>query len=171
MADDEQNEDATEEASGGGKGKLIGIVAVVALLAAGAGFAGATFMTPPADDSDEMAEADPDAEDAEESESSDADRVVVALKPFTVNLRGGGGGRMLRLEVQVEIAAKHAEAFELKKPVLRDAVLTLVSDQTYADLEGLDGKTHLRDVLLRRLNAVLDKVRIERVYFTDFVVQ
>ncbi|MCA9572136.1 MAG: flagellar basal body-associated FliL family protein, partial [Myxococcales bacterium] len=115
-----------------------------------------------------------DAEGAVEGEGGKAegpDRIVVPLKPFTVNLRGGGGGRMLRLEVQLEVASKHAEAIEKQKPVLRDAVLTLVSDQTYADLEGLDGKTHLRDALLRRLNGVLDGVRIQRLYFTDFVVQ
>jgi flagellar FliL protein len=172
MADEQETEGGTEEAPSGGKGKLIGIVAVVALVAAAAGYGGATFMATPAEPapSEELADAGAEGEEMDEG-SSKMERTVVALKPFTVNLRGGGGGRMLRLEVQLEIDSKHAEAFELKKPVLRDAVLTLVSDQTYADLEGLDGKTHLRDALLRRLNAVLEDIRIQRVYFTDFVVQ
>lgn len=177
MADDEKKDEAAaEESGGGGKGKLIAIVGVVALLAAGAGFGAATFLggeeAAPAPDPDPLADLEEPLEDEGGSkEPNSAARVVVPLKPFTVNLRGGGGGRMLRLEVQVEVAEHNQEALEAKKPVLRDAVLTLVSDQTYADLEGLDGKTHLRDALLRRLNGVLDDIRIQRIYFTDFVVQ
>lgn len=176
MADDDKKEEATED-SGGGKGKLIAMVGGVALLAAGAGFGAATFLggssdTTPVAEEDPLAELEDPIDDEGGSKEPDGPgRIVVPLKPFTVNLRGGGGGRMLRLEVQVEVAKRHEEAIEAKKPVLRDAVLTLVSDQTYADLEGLDGKTHLRDALLRRLNGVLDDIRIQRIYFTDFVVQ
>ncbi len=172
MADEEKAEEVTPEEGGGGKGKLIGIVAVVGLLGAAGGYAGATFLAAPAVAAPE-GEALAEAEDGEEgtSEPEATGRAVVPLKPFTVNLRGGGGGRMLRLELQLEVDEKHVETLEKRKPVLRDAILTLVSDQTYADLEGLDGKTHLRDVLLRRLNGVLDGMRIQRIYFTDFVVQ
>jgi flagellar FliL protein len=99
-------------------------------------------------------------------------RSVVSLGTFTVNLRGSGGGRVLRAEVQVEVAAREAEAVDTYKPVLRDAVITLASDFTYADLEGVDGKTHLRDELLGRLNTVLEgKPTVDRLYFTEFVVQ
>ena len=56
-------------------------------------------------------------------------------------------------------------------PLLRDSIITLASDYTYAELEGLEGKTRLRDELLGRLNSLLDGARIERVYFTQFVVQ
>ncbi|MCP4496703.1 MAG: flagellar basal body protein FliL, partial [Phycisphaeraceae bacterium] len=35
----------------------------------------------------------------------------------------------------------------------------------------LDGKTRLRDELLGRINTVLGTVRVDRIYFTQFVVQ
>ncbi|MEQ1504720.1 MAG: flagellar basal body-associated FliL family protein [Myxococcota bacterium] len=99
-------------------------------------------------------------------------RAVVNLGTFTVNLRGSGGGRVLRTEVQVEVAGKDEASVEEKKPQLRDAVITLASDFTYGDLEGVDGKTHLRDELLGRLNTLLEgKPNVGRVYFTEFVVQ
>jgi flagellar protein FliL len=99
-------------------------------------------------------------------------RSVVNLGTFTVNLRGSGGGRVLRTEVQVEVAARDADTVDTYKPVLRDAVIALASDFTYADLEGIDGKTHLRDELLGRLNTVLEgKPAVDRLYFTEFVVQ
>ncbi|MCA9489855.1 MAG: flagellar basal body-associated FliL family protein [Myxococcales bacterium] len=99
-------------------------------------------------------------------------RSVVNLGAFTVNLRGSGGGRLLRAEVQLEVENRQLEAVESNKPPLRDAVLTLASDYTYADLEGVDGKTHLRDEMLARVNGVLDdRAQIKRVYFTEFIVQ
>ncbi len=159
----------TEEEASGGKGRLIAAAAVVGalILGLGGGFAASSMMGGGEDAA--LNGLDEDAMAALEEAS--VERMVHPLEPFTLNLRGGGGGRMLRLEVHLEIAAADAEAITERDAVLRDAVLALASDQTYADLEGLDGKTYLRDELLRRLNAVLDGPRIERVYFTDFVVQ
>lgn len=99
-------------------------------------------------------------------------RSVVNLGAFTVNLRGSGGGRLLRAEVQLEVENRELDAVENQKPPLRDAVLTLASDYTFADLEGVDGKTHLRDEVLARVNGVLeDRAQVKRVYFTEFIVQ
>ena len=75
------------------------------------------------------------------------------------------------MEVQVEIDSGQVEMIEEQTPLLRDAVLTLASDYTFADLEGLDGKTRFRDELLTRLNGALSTPSIKRIYFTKFVVQ
>jgi len=99
------------------------------------------------------------------------ERIVFSLESFNVNLRGAGGGRVLRMEVQLEIRQKDEQHIQRAVPRLRDGVLTLASDYTFADLEGLDGKTRLRDEMHGRLNKLLDYGRIERVYFTEFVVQ
>lgn len=96
---------------------------------------------------------------------------VATLGDFTVNLRGSAGGRILRMEVQVEGDAELPTVVEERKAQLRDGVLTLASDYTYPDLEGIDGKTRLRDEMHGRLNALLGGNRIQRVYFTEFVVQ
>jgi hypothetical protein len=99
-------------------------------------------------------------------------RAVVNLGTFTVNLRGSGGGRVLRTEVQVEVDGADESVVDENMAVLRDAVITLASDFTFADLEGVDGKTHLRDELLGRLNSVTSRApEVGRVYFTEFVVQ
>lgn len=99
-------------------------------------------------------------------------RAVVNLGTFTVNLRGSGGGRVLRTEVQVEVDGADETVVTDKKAVLRDAVISLASDFTFGDLEGIDGKTHLRDELLGRLNSVTSsQPEVGRVYFTEFVVQ
>lgn len=138
------------------------------ILGGGAGFAGASFGGGGDDeDGDDKA----GAEGAGEAEDGEEKRVVHSLGLFTINLRGTGGGRVLRMEVQVEAGAIAVAAVENEHAKLRDSVITLVSDYSYAEVEGLDGKTRLRDELLTRMNAMLGKNRLERVYFTEFVVQ
>jgi flagellar FliL protein len=97
--------------------------------------------------------------------------VVVSLEEFAVNLRESGGGRVLQMTVQVE-ATPILEATILgRKAQIRDAVLLLASDYSYTELEGMEGKMRLRDEVLVRINGVLTPDRVERVYFTQFLVQ
>jgi flagellar basal body-associated protein FliL len=99
------------------------------------------------------------------------DNVVTNLGTFTVNLRGSGGGRIVRLEVQLDSDAEAAADLGARTPQLRDSVITAVSDYTWAELEGVDGKTRLRDELLARVNGVAAPSEVHRLYFTQFVVQ
>jgi flagellar protein FliL len=191
--------DQEKAAPARGRGMMMAIVGVVVLLAGGGG-AAYYFMSGSSggahgEEGEEVAEGghgeeagghgEPAADDghggggaAKKDEGPSltsmlpSNRAVVNLGTFTVNLRGSGGGRVLRTEVQLEVASRDSAAVEGYQPVLRDAVITLASDFTYADIEGVDGKSHLRDELLGRLNTVLDgKPSIDRVYFTEFVVQ
>lgn len=165
--DDEDDEYIVQSDGGGSNMMMTLIVGVVGfLLGAGAGFGGAMFLA-------EEPECETVAEDGELAEAGPAsdERVMHSLGRFTVNLRGTGGGRVLRMEVQVEIDSGQLETIEAKTPLLRDAVLTLASDYTFGDLEGLDGKMRFRDELLTRLNSALSASTIRRIYFTEFVVQ
>lgn len=108
---------------------------------------------------------------AEGIEGAAGASVITNLGAFTVNLRGSGGGRVLRLEVQVDTDAAVAELVTQRAPELRDSVILAVSDYTWSELEGVDGKTRLRDELLTRLNGVVAPRAIHRLYFTQFVVQ
>jgi len=167
MADAEEVE---EDGGGGSNKKMLAIVGVVALLVGGGGGYGAAIALGGSDAPEEGEEVVEGEED--QPVAAKKTRQVESLERFTVNLRGTGGGRVLRLEVQVEVDEEDLATVTEKKPVLRDAVLTLASDYTYADLEGIDGKMRLRDELLARLNTSLeDAASVRRVYFTEFVVQ
>ncbi len=96
---------------------------------------------------------------------------VTNIGTFTVNLRGSGGGRVLRVEVQVETKAAHAESVTAKSAQIRDSIITAVSDYTWSELEGTDGKVRLRDELLTRVNGITAPTVVDRLYFTQFVVQ
>jgi len=96
---------------------------------------------------------------------------ITSLGTFTVNLRGTGGGRVLRLEVQVEGPGAQAAAITARSPQIRDSIITAVSDYTWSELEGAGGKTRLRDELFARVNGAAAPSVVERIYFTQFVVQ
>jgi len=96
---------------------------------------------------------------------------VTNIGAFTVNLRGGAGGRVLRLEVQIETPSGQAAELTTHSAQLRDSIITAVSDYTWAEIEGAEGKTRLRDELVTRVNGVIAPASIGRLYFTQFVIQ
>jgi len=96
---------------------------------------------------------------------------LIELGAFTVNLRGAGGGRVARIELQLESTNAQAEAIKTATPKLRDTVITALSDYTWSELEGTDGKARLRDELLARVNGDSAPSVITHLYFTQFVVQ
>lgn len=149
------------------KGTIIAALGAL-IVGAGAGFGGATAMAPAPTADDCVAEAM--MEEGQEKTKT-GERAIHSLSSFTVNLRGAGGGRVLRMEVQVEIDDAEVETIKDSTPRLRDATLTLASDYSYDDLEGLDGKMRFRDELMARLNKALTVPSIRRIYFTQFVVQ
>jgi flagellar basal body-associated protein FliL len=166
MIEDEGLEEVDYKPRGNGM-KFAAIAFVAFLIGGAAGFAG-SGMDPFGAEAATPGDSDSTDEGAEELYEDD--RKIVPLEPFTVNLRGSGGGRVLRLEVQLEINGSDSERVAKATPRLRDAVLSLASDYTYTEIEGIDGKMHFRDELLGRLNRMLEGPRIQRIYFTEFVV-
>ncbi len=151
---------------------ILGLLATL-ILGAGVGF-GASSMLGGSDAPPARRLNDEDVEEDELAglEDVDAERGIYPLGLFTVNLRGVGGGRVLRMEIDLELKLDVVDNMEDRKAGLRDAVIKLVSDYSYTDVEGLDGKLRLQDDLLRDLNKYMGKrARIERVYFSQFVVQ
>jgi flagellar basal body-associated protein FliL len=152
---------------------ILGFAATL-ILGAGVGFGASSMLggsgSPPSRSS--MNDDDIERDELPELEDVDADRGIYPLGLFTVNLRGVAGGRVLRMEIDLELKLNVVDTMEDRKAGLRDAVIKLVSDYSYTDVEGLDGKLRLQDDLLRDLNKYMGrKARIERVYFSQFVVQ
>ncbi len=154
---------------------ILGFAATL-ILGVGIGFGGSMFTggdSPPASTPEEESSSSASSSDnpPEEGEFRDG-RGIYPLGLFTVNLRGIGGGKVLRMEIDLELKASKLDTLEDKKAGLRDRVIKLVSDYHYQDVEGLDGKQRLQDDLLATMNKYMGKkARIERVYFSQFVVQ
>jgi len=110
----------------------------------------------------------------EQAAQEDAMKVVFPLKSFIVNLfdKKGGAKRYLKLSMELEVAGEEERlAVEKHTPQLRDIILILLSSRSFKDINTMEGKLELKQVLLSRMNRVLGEGIVHRVYFTEFVVQ
>lgn len=156
-------------AASGGKrrGKLLLVLVVLAVVAAAGGAAFLAGLVPhtggPA--------AEPEAQPAPAAPGLQAG-AMRQLDPFLANLADEGGTRYLKMSLQVEfVGAEPPAHFDLRMAHVRDAVLTLVTSKTFADIRTSEGKERLREDLIDRMNHVLRADAVKSVYFTEFIVQ
>lgn len=97
---------------------------------------------------------------------------LVELEEFVVNITDEKQTRYLKVAVTMETANKQAKKeVEDRLPQVRDAIIFQISGKTYDELRDLQGKKQLQAELIKSLNELLDEGRIERLFFTEFVVQ
>ena len=106
------------------------------------------------------------------SESSPAMGPGYTFDTFIVNVAGTGGRRYLKCTITVEFD-KNAGVNEAgtKVPLMRDAVIDILSSKTLEDLEPGPMRNALRDELVATISSVIIKARVTRVFFNEFVVQ
>lgn len=95
---------------------------------------------------------------------------LFSLDPFVVNL--SEPGRYLKVTMQFELSDPGAEPMVTQKvPILRDAIITLISSQPYEFVSSAEGKLEIKDEILLRANNVMGREVFRNLYFTDFVMQ
>jgi flagellar FliL protein len=101
--------------------------------------------------------------------------VVITIWPmeaFIINIAETNGERYLKIVVQLEVSDPDVvKELDQLKPRLRDSILDLLTPKTYKELMDLTGKQRLREEIAGRINNILQRGKVTKVYFTDFVVQ
>jgi flagellar FliL protein len=160
MADEEDN------GSGGGKSKMMIIViigVVVLLVAVGV----AAYLL-----GSKSAQSAPVAAEVEETEKVEGVGPMVDVTDFIINILDKNETRYLKAAITLELDNDETviEVNE-RMPQIRDSVLLLVGNKTFAELNDLQGKLQLRAEIIVRLNKLLKKGKVKGIYFTEFVVQ
>jgi flagellar FliL protein len=101
---------------------------------------------------------------------ADANTVVTPLGDFSVNLKEAATMRILQMSISVECETSVEATITEKTPEIRNAILMFTSEYTVNSLTGLEGKMDLRDEIQLRINAIIKPHRVERVYFTKFII-
>jgi len=155
----------TEEA-GGSKTKMMVIIAVSVVLLIGAGIGAYLFF------SSDNKPLTPEQEQAQLERQAKEVGPMVDLESFIVNILDQGEVRYLKAAITLEAdtAATAAELVQ-RMPQIKDAILLLIGNKTFAELSDLQGRLQLRAELLNRINSLLLVGKVKRIYFTDFVVQ
>jgi len=100
------------------------------------------------------------------------------MDTLIVNLADHGGKRYLRVTMELELkpnekvdAAEIKEEIEMRLAQLRDTILMILPTKQYAEISTTPGKIAVRDEIISKLNTLLKKGQIAKIFFTEFVVQ
>ncbi len=97
---------------------------------------------------------------------------VYAIKDIVINPAGTGGSRFLSVSFGFELASNQLAAeFERRELLVRDALITIMSSKTVAQLTDAKQKEITRYQIKKRLSQLLNTEDLTAVYYTDFVLQ
>ncbi|MDF2153737.1 flagellar basal body-associated protein FliL [Vibrio sp. CAU 1672] len=156
------------DAPKGKKKLLIIIIAVVLLLGGGAG---AFFFM----GSDEPAQAE--ASKAEQpAPAGEPIAYVNIAQPFVFNVTGDRRDRLIQIKAQLMVRGSENENLaRYHSPLIESSLLSTFASATVDQLRSPTGRVELRDRatedIKASLNAAVGKPVIEKVLFTDFVIQ
>lgn len=170
------------------KGKLFLMIGLVVVLIAGGG--GGFYLWSKSRAADENAESKTKGksdskkkknadEESGESDSAETDlpddadvKHVFELQPFIVNLSDVDSARYLRMTVSLGVGEEGGEKPDpLFLTRVKNAMLTVLTTKKSEDVLSVEGKTKLRQELLKAAQAASEKPRVEAIYITDFIVQ
>lgn len=98
--------------------------------------------------------------------------IIHPLGSFVVNLLDPGNLRYINCRIELEVEDSNTvRAITAREAQFKDTVISLLGNQSYEDVLGLEGKARLREELLVRFNRLLPEGQVARVYLTEFVVQ
>ncbi len=167
MADKETGAEPGAEQKSSKKMLIIIIAAVVILLGGGA----AAFFLLKGEDPESATTSKPEATNTAQV-AKGAIGPMVEIEPFIINILDDEGTRYLKAAITLETDNDPvAEEIIQRMPQIRDAILLLVGNKTFSELADLQGKLQLRSELRERLNKLLSGGRVQKIYFTEFVVQ
>ena len=156
---------------GGKKKKLLLIIgAVVLVLLLGGGTAAWFFLKPePASEK----ELDPGSQvPVPDLSQGAAIGPMVNIEEFVVNIISGDTPHYVKASLTVELSNVEVQPeVEQRMPQVRDAVLLLIGNKTYEELQDLQGKKQLKAELKSKINSFLQSGKVQAIYFTNFVVQ
>ncbi|UCG64990.1 MAG: flagellar basal body-associated FliL family protein [Deltaproteobacteria bacterium] len=111
---------------------------------------------------------------ADANKKKDEAKIVFPLESFIVNLadREGIGKRYLKITLALEVFDEEEKRMVARYTAeLRDTILLLLSSQSFSEISTMEGKLELKQALLSRINHALGGRIVQRLYFTEFVVQ
>ncbi|MBN1957325.1 MAG: flagellar basal body-associated FliL family protein [Desulfuromonadales bacterium] len=114
----------------------------------------------------------PEEEQAELERQAKQVGPMVNIDSFVVNILDDEESRYLKAAITLEVSDEEA-SMELtqRMPQVKDAILLMIGNKTFSELNDLQGKIQLRAELINKVNSLLEKGRVKRIYFTDFVIQ
>ncbi|MFH2049456.1 MAG: flagellar basal body-associated FliL family protein [bacterium] len=106
------------------------------------------------------------------SEGEEGGGNLCTIKDIVINPAGTGGSRFLSVSFAFELdSPSDVTLFESREPAIRDALITILSSKTVAQLTDPKQKEIARYQIKKRVAQLMKLEEIAGVYYTDFVLQ
>ncbi len=97
---------------------------------------------------------------------------IYTMDPFIVNLADADQTRYRKIRINLESKKPEPnEEFTKKLPLIKDTILTILSQKRSEELFHSSGKEKLKAEMIRSINPNLVELKLRAVYFTEFVIQ
>lgn len=97
---------------------------------------------------------------------------MVKIDEFIVNIISEEGSHYVKTSMSIEMTnAAVVDEATTRMPQIRDAILLLIGNKTFEELQDLQGKKQLKAEITSKINSFLQTGQVKSIYFTDFVVQ
>lgn len=94
------------------------------------------------------------------------------MDSFTANLADAGQARYIRTSITLEYTDnKIVDEIGIKKHRLNDIIITTLREKSAKDLDSPEKTQELKNELLEKINAELDKGELSGLYFNEFIIQ
>lgn len=151
------------KANGIGWTIVLGIIILVVLMTAGTFFIMANFFSPGEGEGKQVA--------GVEAKEDLTMGPTFEMGEFVVNLAGSRGMRYIKTDIVLEVDdQKLLDEVSSRKPQFRDAINEILRSQEVEDVEE-PNLVALKEQIVVKLNELLPKYKIKRVYFNEFVIQ
>lgn len=103
-------------------------------------------------------------------------QVVTSTKTYSldeclVNLTDQGGKNYLKVTVYLGYESKNLDKeLETKKPIIRDAVISILRSKSTTDFNS-NGTDKIKTEIINKINPLLTKGQLDKIYFDDLLVQ
>ena len=147
---------------------IIGVAVLVLLLGLGAG--AYFFLKKP---HEEKKEVDPGQHVPVPELNHAADiGPMVDITEFIVNIISADGNHYVKTALTLELTNPPAkDEINQRMPQIRDAIILLIGNKTFEELQDLEGKKQLKAEIMSKINGFLQAGKVKSIFFTEFVVQ
>ncbi|KJR96309.1 MAG: flagellar basal body protein FliL [Desulfobulbaceae bacterium BRH_c16a] len=156
---------------GGNKKKMFLIIGIIVLvLLAGAGTA-AFFLLKKSPDTKEQQNPASQVSVPELNQMAQIGPMV-NIEEFIINIISADTPHYVKATFAIELTNEEVKTeVELRMPQMRDAILLLIGNKSFEELQDLQGKNQLKAEITSKINSFLKSGKVKAVYFTNFVVQ
>ena len=118
----------------------------------------------------------PTATSSQDTEISDPEitskNLFVSVKHIVVNPYGTNGRRFLAMDMSLGVSSRSVIGeLDDKDAQLRDKINTFLSRKTVAELTNIVSKRKIKKDLMILLNGMLERGKVNKIYFTKYVLQ